>query len=52
MVLAALTLNLVRTQDAADFVDAVLTHYGKRYPDLKTSALIAELVAGAGSITL
>ena len=46
------TLNLVRTQDAADFVDAVLTHYGKRYPDLKTSALIAELVAGAGSITL
>ena len=46
------TLNLVKTDEAAAFVDATLSEYQKRYPDLKTSALIAELVGGAGSVTL
>ena len=46
------TLNLVKTDEAAAFVDATLSEYEKRYPNLKTSALIAELVGGAGSVTL
>ena len=46
------TLNLVKTDEAAAFVDAALSEYEKRYPNLKTSALIAELVGGAGSVTL
>ena len=46
------TLNLVKTESAQEFVDATLAQYQKQYPDLKTSALIAELVGGANSVTL
>ena len=46
------TLNLVKTTDAQEFVDTTLEQYQERYPHLKTSALIAELVAGADRITL
>jgi galactokinase len=46
------TLNLVKTENAQEFVDTTLAEYQKQYPDLKTSALIAELVGGADSVTL
>ena len=46
------TLNLVKTVDAKVFVDETLAQYKERYPALKPSALIAELVGGAASVTL
>jgi len=46
------TLNLVETAKAKIFVDETLIQYGRRYPQLKPSALIAELVTGAASLTI
>jgi galactokinase len=46
------TLNLVQTAKAQIFVDETLAQYKQHYPLLEPSALIAELVAGAASITL
>ena len=46
------TLNLVKTAEAKVFVDETLARYKERYPALKPSALIAELVGGAASVTL
>lgn len=46
------TLNLVETTKSQIFVVETLARYKKRYPLLKPSALIAELVSGAASLTL